>query len=189
MENIKQFQNKIDSAIKELDITQIINSATSFPISCSDLDEGYDNSKALNSKLNDIKPYLSTVYWFEITPVDPKELTKRIDRLRQEGKYKVPPTNQKNISDNILYVGKVRKNFRGRVLQHLGYRSPATWSLQLRHWSKDLIPNLNISIHYIQFSEGENYPPFAEEIENISLAILEQRVAEKLKPILGKHSL
>lgn len=193
MENIKQFQDKIASAIKELDIKQIIqiiNNGRSFNICCSDLDGKYIQSDKFESLMSEIKQLSETIYWFEITSVSPFNLKEKIGRLQQKGsKYKVPPTNEKNISENILYVGKVRQNFKGRILQHLGYGSPNTWSLQLMHWAKDLTPELNLTLHYIQIDKEEPETLFEKNLKNISLAILEQCVAEELKPILGKHSL
>lgn len=189
MENIKQFQDKIASAIKELDIKQIIKNDQTFNICCSDLDDGYTQSDDFKSLLCRIEQSLPTIYWFEITSSCFLELKEKINVLRDEKYFKVPPERSKYTSDNILYVGKVIKDFRGRVSQHLGYRSNTTWSLQLKHWAKDLTPNLNLKLHYIQFNKEKSNLSFSEEIEKISLAILEQCVAEELKPILGKHSL
>lgn len=179
MKEIKEFQDKIASAINELDIEQIIKSACQFNFCCSDLDDNYRTS-ALESLKKCIDQSLPTIYWLEITSAYPIDLVKEIERLRNGGNFKVPPTNEKDTSNNILYVGKVIKDFRGRVSQHLGYRSSGTWSLQLKHWATNLNPPLTLKLNYIQLNK---------EINNISLSILEQCIAEELKPILGKHSL
>lgn len=183
MQEIKLFQDKIDAAIKKLDVKLVIKDVTStniFNFCCSDLNDGYEKSADFKGKTEKIKKELPTIYWFEITSACPPNLREEIDRLRQGGKFKLPPTISKATSHDILYVGKVIKGFQGRVLQHLGYKSPGTWSLQLKHWTKDFNPSLNLKLNYIQLDK---------EINSTTLALLEQRVAEELKPILGKHSL
>lgn len=185
---INGIQDYITTIMAELNKeNEIPLPVVSFPFNCSNLinkpHEEIARFEQLikDKKLDNSRPI---IYWFEINSIkDSVSLIDEIDTYRKTKEGKVPPTNSKNISDNILYVGKVRKNFKGRINQHLGYGSKNTWSLQLKHWASDL--GLNLTLNYIQLSETQS----DIKVGNIKLAIYEQCVAEKLNPILGKHSL
>ena len=84
---------------------------------------------------------------------------------------------KKSINDSrILYVGKVKRHFWGRLIQHLGYyKVNRTQGLQLYYWAKEL--NLNLKVTVIEFE-----PEMIDLME-----VLESALAKKLKPILGKH--
>ena len=75
-----------------------------------------------------------------------------------------------------LYVGKVKKNFYSRIVQHLGYfKTAATQGLQLCHWGNNL--SLKLKLHVIEFNR---------DMEDMMPAI-EQHFAQVLKPLVGKH--
>lgn len=177
MEKINLIQEKINAAIKEIDEMELGEHVSSFDFCCSKLDEEY---MLLEEKLCNTQLF-PTIYWFEIISDCSLNLKDELNKFRKENSsIKVPPTNKKECSENILYVGKVRNKFSRRISQHLGYGSPGTWSLQLKHWTIGLSTELNLRLNYIQLSE---------DINDITLAILEDCIAKKLKPILGKHSL
>ena len=180
---IHEIQEHIIATMADLNTNNKIANPVSFSFKCSDLlDPKPDKFTKFIKGINNLCPI---IYWFEISPIgDKQSIIDAIDTCRKTNDFKVPPTNDtEETSDNILYVGKVRNNFKARVSQHLGYGYSKTWSLQLRHWASDL--DLNLTLNYIQF----NNTPDENTLGDIKLAIYEQCVAEKLKPILGKHSL
>lgn len=94
------------------------------------------------------------VYWFEII------LDNHIDniwntlRTYKDDKLRTVPATKKNMpkGTNILYLGKVKEGFLGRLKQHLGYcNASTTQSLQLCHWAKEL--GLILKIHVMEFEE------------------------------------
>ncbi|HTN16279.1 MAG TPA: hypothetical protein VL092_01260 [Chitinophagaceae bacterium] len=81
-----------------------------------------------------------------------------------------------NKGHKILYVGKVVRNFHGRVIQHMGYhKSSQTQGLQLAHWAA--LIGVDVKINYCVF----------EPEESSLMSILEYQLADTLKPLLGKH--
>jgi hypothetical protein len=81
-----------------------------------------------------------------------------------------------NHESRILYVGKVKRNFWGRVIQHLGfYKVAATQGLQLFHWA----PGLELEVKLTVFE----FQPAMVEL----LLLLENTLAAYLKPLIGKH--
>ena len=173
---IDEIQEHIKTTIAELNKENDIPPLDVFSIDCSCLaDKSLDGFDEFIEKINNSYP---TIYWFEINPIiDINRIIDGISLCRKTKTVSVPPTNKES-STNILYVGKVRKNFKLRINQHLGYGSSKTGSLQLKHWTSGM--QLNLTLNYIQFSNG---------ISNVKLAIYEECVTEKLNPILGKHSL
>ena len=173
---IDEIQEHIKTTIAELNKENDIPPPATFHFDCSCLaDKSLDGFEEFIKKINNSYP---TIYWFEINPIiDIKTITDGISLCRKTNTVSVPPTNEKS-SNNILYVGKVRKNFKLRINQHLGYGSSKTGSLQLKYWTSGI--KLNLTLNYIQFSKGQS---------DIKLAIYEQCVTEKLNPILGKHSI
>lgn len=130
------------------------------------------------------------LYWFEL------ENEKKADELnsllnsyrlkwKQEGVKKVPTTNR-NTKSKIIYVGIRQGGYRkrddltnitGRIMQHLGYyKEGATQGLQLYEYARS--KDFNITLKVVQF-EGLEYSAF--------LNIIEKLVAEKLRPLCGRH--
>lgn len=163
--------------------------AESFEFECRELKEmdwlGNDITKVgryvdLFSKL--VKVEGPVVYWIEITsPASNPDIISAVT------KYKNSPDRSRAVSafsklnkhkenSRILYVGKVKKDFWGRVIQHFGYyKTPATGALQLVHWTDGL--DLRFTYHYIKFK-----PEMADLVP-----IIEYGLAKKLNPIIGKH--
>ena len=173
-----RIQKRMDTTLLKINKKIELNESCHFVFCCSDLvDEKIKQTKKFEDFIKSIDNASPTIYWFEITSEKNSNLIEAIDICRQTGDFKVPPTN-KDVSGKILYVGKVRKKFKDRIYQHLGYGNSKTWSLQLNHWTSKL--NLELKLNYMQLSKETN---------NTALAILEQCTAEELEPILGKHSL
>lgn len=120
------------------------------------------------------------VYWFEIISPTTSEVIRKIisDYKYSEGAKSVPALKKKFLKESrVLYVGKVKRNFWGRVIQHLGYyHVKRTQGLQLYHWAKDL--GLQVRLHAYEFEP---------EMEDL-VSIFELDFARSLRPITGKHS-
>ncbi|MFD2943288.1 hypothetical protein [Flavobacterium notoginsengisoli] len=90
---------------------------------------------------------------------------------------KVVPAIKKNFpKSKVLYVGKVKKGIWGRLAQHLGYyKTTRAQGLQLFSWTKGT--NVSLKMNILEFEyEMADY-----------IGVLENKLAEELKPILGKH--
>lgn len=120
------------------------------------------------------------VYWFEITSTTSNEEIRRLisDYKYSEGAKSVPALKKSYSKESkALYVGKVKRNFWGRVIQHLGYyHVKRTQGLQLYHWAKDL--GLKVRLHAYEFEP---------EMEDM-VSIFELKLSRVLRPITGKHS-
>ncbi len=141
--------------------------------------------RPLDKKNNDC------LYWFELETIKKaKELNSLLDEYREsniKGKtnYRNIPAKNKNETSNVLYVGIRRgsksknpklTNIVGRINQHLGYyKNPNTQGLQLSHFAKDSDYKLTLNV-------VEIISP-----NNIYLNIIEKKVADKLKPLCGRH--
>lgn len=119
------------------------------------------------------------LYWFEITSNHiPRDVYNALSEYRNS-KQKSVPALKKNLPDwdsTVVYVGKRKNSFDGRVTQHLGYYEvQTTQGLQLCHWAKDL--NLKLQLNVIALPLGLEPLLGAFEIE----------LAKMLQPIAGKH--
>ncbi|WP_310555542.1 hypothetical protein [Flavobacterium sp.] len=126
------------------------------------------------------------LYWFELDNEKVAEdLKKELDAYRIQKLKKVPATNT-NDNSNVLYVGirqggytksKNLTNITGRICQHLGYyENNSTQGLQLYEYARN--KNYKITIKVIEFKRFE-YSAY--------LNIFEKLIAEKLKPLCGRH--
>lgn len=119
------------------------------------------------------------VYWFEIvSDTDRSEIVSALSIYEGIDGHRAVPKIMKNfcVTSNCLYVGKVKRDFYGRVIQHLGYfTTPATQGLQLFHWAKNL--SLRVKLHAIEFER---------DMEDMMPAV-EQYFAKALNPLVGKH--
>lgn len=120
------------------------------------------------------------LYFFEIiSSHDSEEIRESIQTYKVSDGAKSVPALKKNYdaSSKILYVGKVKKKFYGRVIQHLGYYKVArTQGLQLFYWAKKI--GLHVRLHAYHFEP---------EMHDL-VSIFELNIARDLKPIVGKHS-
>lgn len=118
------------------------------------------------------------VYIFEIiSSTNSNDIVENIKNYSKTEKSKKTPAIKVIYPDtNILYIGKVKRNFWGRVIQHLGfYKISQTQGLQLYYWAKPL--KLKLLLHVFEFNN--------DSVE--LLPVLEKGLALELKPILGKH--
>lgn len=154
-----------------------------FFINCSELEDynhvdirESEKHKTLYKELKEMDG--PCLYFFEILSDNlTSDIIDTIKEYSNSENSKSIPAIKKTIPESkILYVGKVKRHFWGRLIQHLGfYKVNRTQGLQLFYWSKQL--NLNIKVTVFEF-----------EPEMINLMeVLENELAKKLKPILGKH--
>ena len=154
-----------------------------FHIKCSELEDfnhiditDSDKYKSMFSELKEMTG--PCLYYFEITSNNlTAEIIKKIKEYSSTENSKSIPAIKSTIPESkILYVGKVKRHFWGRLIQHLGYyKVNRTQGLQLYYQTKEL--NLNIKLTVLEF-----------EPEMINLMeVLENDLAKHLKPILGKH--
>lgn len=120
-----------------------------------------------------------SLYWFEIvSETDNKNIIDALQSYNQLENHRNTPVFHKNYSreTRILYVGKVKKGFWGRVIQHLGYfTTPSTQGLQLYHWVMPL--DLELMLHVIEFES---------DMADV-MPVVEQFFSLRLKPLIGKH--
>jgi hypothetical protein len=134
------------------------------------------------------------IYWFEITegnPIDLRnqyikysekqknEAKKQVEKDKRE--YMVVPAftkTPKNPQSKILYVGKVKKDMYGRIVSHLGYHhsSPDTQGLQIARLTHGL--NIKLNLHIVIL------PAILADLTGY----IEHQIANKINPLLGKHS-
>ena len=88
---------------------------------------------------------------------------------------KLPQINH-NSTSKVLYVGSVLSNFKGRIKQHLGFGSKSTYSLKLGKWA--IKEKLDIVIEYFVLENTNSV---------ITLRLIENILANSLKPQFGKH--
>ena len=154
-----------------------------FPIDCALLEDfnNIDIRKSINFEIHFDALQKMTgpcLYFFEILSDHiPQEIISKIREYSLTEKSRATPAIKSKIPESkILYVGKVKRLMFGRLIQHLGYfPTSATQGLQLFYWTSSL--NLKLQLTVLEF-----------EPEMINLMeVLENELAKKLKPILGKH--
>lgn len=133
--------------------------------------------KSLFAKLKEVKG--PVLYWFEIiSQHDSHDVFEAFDQYRNSPNCKAVPALKRQLSHgtNVLYLGKVKTQFWGRFITHLGFfKTNATQGLQLFYWSK--VMGLKLRVHVYEFN-----PNMA-----ILMPIVENGMAAHLKPLFGKH--
>lgn len=136
-----------------------------------------DQYRELIKELMEIKG--PVLYWYEIISNHSNdEIINSLQMYEQQQDHRSIPVFFKGYNRNtrILYVGKCKGKFWGRVIQHLGYfKIPTTQGLQLYHWAKEL--HLEVKLHALEFTE---------DMADI-MPIVESYFAKKLHPLVGKH--
>lgn len=154
-----------------------------FDIKCAELEDfnyiDIRDSEKYKSLFDDLKRMEGpVVYYFEI--MSDNISTHIVNQIRQyaasENSKAIPAIKNTIPESKILYVGKVKKGFWGRLIQHLGfYKTKKTQGLQLYYWAKEL--DLDIKVRIFEFE-----PQMADFMN-----IIENGLARELNPILGKH--
>lgn len=158
----------------------------SLEIDCRDLDKRFHSNDIRDAKefkeiFDTLKSITNPVlYWFEIiSETSHQEIVERISKYKREGGTRATPAMRKKINgaSRILYVGKVKNTFWGRLITHLGYLKGTgqTQGLQLDCWAKDICLKLRLNV--IEFDKSmADY-----------MTVVENAFAKELKPIIGKH--
>jgi hypothetical protein len=156
----------------------------SFTISCRDLDDfnrddirQSDKFKQIFNQLKDVNG--PTLYWFEIiSETDTKKVINALANYKASANSKATPAlkTKINYDSKTLYVGKVKRKFWGRLIQHLGFfKVDATQGLQLFYWAKDL--SLDLKINILEFDNN---------MADI-MPVVEYTFAKRFQPLVGKH--
>ena len=138
------------------------------------------NSKESGPLLNELKAFRAkpVLYLLEIeNEIKHEVLVKAIrDYDRSRAFPAISEHRINNEGHKVLYVGKVKRDFFGRIIQHMGYFSTErTQGLQLAHWACAI--GLDVRVTYFVFNEK-----LADFMTS-----LEYQVAQNLQPLLGKH--
>jgi hypothetical protein len=164
-------QAKTELEIALLDIKKFSAlRSKSLPFNTNDLSEKYINEIILPK----IKGDNQVIYIFK--------LKRKLDLISTLEKYKNNHKNNKlpqinhNSTSKVLYVGSVLSNFKGRIKQHLGFGSKSTYSLKLGKWA--IKEKLDIVIEYFVLENTSSV---------ITLRLIENILANSLKPQFGKH--
>jgi len=172
---IEQLQKMLKNGVK---------SPQTHQIDCSDLADysAVDIRKSERfQKLFDelVKVKGPALYWFElVSDHGAAAIISALEDYKQTAEPRATPAlrNTQTSTSRILYVGKVKKNLWGRLIQHLGfYKVPATQGLQLFHWAKS--PGLSLNFNYIEFGD---------EMADI-MPLMEYAFAKHYHPLVGKH--
>ncbi|WP_129021125.1 hypothetical protein [Edaphocola flava] len=186
MPHIKYLNNFIDKTIDNLENFRKsgVKSEFSFNLESSDLEDYNSIDIRKSPKFEELFKELQNIngpvlYWIEIVSDIQNNLV--IDSLQKYKETKNPkatPAIKKGINYNtkVLYVGKVKGIFWGRVIQHMGYfKNTQTQGLQLYYWTTHL--PLILQFHVLEF-----------ELEMANLmSVIEYAFAQELKPLIGKH--
>ena len=156
----------------------------SFTINCGDLEDfnfvdirESKNFKPIFDQLKELSG--PTLYWFEIiSDTDTELVVKSLNNYKTSANAKATPAlkSKINFDSKVLYVGKVKGTFWGRLIQHLGFfKVNGTQGLQLFYWAKDL--SLNLKVHIFVFDNN---------MADI-MPIVEYTFAKRFQPLVGKH--
>ncbi len=154
-----------------------------FYFNCSELEDfnhvDITKSEKYFKIFDDIKEMAGPcTYFFEIqTNHLTAEIISSIRKYSEsENSKSIPAIKKTPPESKVLYVGKVKRHFWGRFIQHLGfYKVNRTQGLQLFYWAKELGVELKLTIL-----------EFEPEMTNL-MEVIENDLAKQLKPILGKH--
>lgn len=164
----------------------------SIPIDQKFFDEKYMKSVNITKELSEFNKLLKinqpVLYWFEF---DTTKVSKEVLRAKYESyrnkfvkdynhkEYRNTAAVKKDYREctNILYVGKVKNGFWGRLVTHLGYNiSVKTAGMQLFHWFEP-----------IKYGDLRlNYWVLNDDMNNL-IALLEIELAQQLNPLIGKY--
>ena len=186
MTNSEYLKDFIGTTISNLEQVRDngVKKELSFVISCFDLEDfNYvDIRKA--DKFKELFDQLRiangpTLYWFEIiSDINPRKVVEALSSCKLSTGAKATPALKTSIDykSTVLYVGKVKGAFWGRLIQHLGFfKVNATQGLQLFYWAKDICLTLRVNVMEFDPNMADVMP------------IIEYAFAKRLKPLIGKH--
>lgn len=114
------------------------------------------------------------LYIFEYPKIETNYIIGLIRAYRKKNERNVSALKDKpNLGGNILYVGKVKKDLRGRLCTHFGFANEKIGGMQLRHW---IDKNILLKVHIFTFNKD------VDDFVNP----LELYLSKKLNPLIGK---
>ena len=186
-----KIQNIVDDQINKL--TKCIEALKDLEIKTIDIDstylrENYRKAKTFSKcvKFKDIYNSLPkknpVLYWFtfDTEKLNDEMLLQIFSEIREKTKGRKLSELSKTLrlSKGTLYVGKVKKDFHYRFVNHLGHSvNNDTASLQLTYWY-DALKYGSLKLNYIVL----------EEDMKTLISVLEIELAKELKPIIGSHN-
>ena len=186
MTNVEYLKEFIGTTITYLEhvLANGVKKELSFTISCLEFDDcncpdirQIDKFKLIFDQLKNAAG--PTLYWIEImSDTDNKKVIEALKTYKASMNPKATPALKSTINydSKILYVGKVKGTFWGRLIQHIGFsKSKATQGLQLFHWTKELSLTLKVNILVFDNNMADLMP------------IFEYAFAKRLQPLIGKH--
>lgn len=122
-----------------------------------------------------------TVYWFKINysnGLTNEKILNHYSEVKKSGTGWWTQVNlaRKNISTEILYLGKIETAFQNRFIQHIGLGHDFTTSLKLQRWMPSL-KDMTLTFNFINI--GSEWEPYLEDIEKV--------LWEECKPLLGAN--
>ncbi|MNS47110.1 hypothetical protein D3C72_796280 [compost metagenome] len=186
MSHITYLNNFVDNSIETLNKLRKsgVKSEFSFNIKSTDLEDFNSTDIRNSAKFVELFDQLKCItgpvlYWIEIiSDIERGDIVSALKQYKELNTSKATPALKSTIDYNstILYVGKVKGTFWGRLIQHMGYfKNTKTQGLQLYHWSTDL--PLTLTFHVLEFEP---------EMANL-MSIIEYAFAQEFKPLIGKH--
>ena len=95
-----------------------------------------------------------------------------------DGQSRLTTARFNDTDSDVLYLGSVMGNFRGRIKQHLGWGHSKTYSLQLAKWDNEFSYSLNLQAFRICSDENVLDRSFVE--------LIEQALWDNFNPVFGK---
>jgi hypothetical protein len=158
--------------LAKFDLEKCLNTKSkSFKFNTFDLSLNYfDENIASNISLKNSVVYI-------IKMCHSYDLTNIFEKFKSENnEMKLSKINKSNKESKVLYVGSVLSNFKGRLIQHLGFGSKSTYSLKLGKWATT--KKIEITIEYFLINDLSS---------ELTIRILEKKLAVLLNPQFGKY--
>lgn len=123
------------------------------------------------------------IYWFDSDKeLDGSLIYELINAVSKSLNLVIPAHDNKPHKSSCLYVGKVKSNIQGRLIQHLGVHKDQlrTHGLQLVHWINNYPCRIKLHYHVVPL-------PQTKEWEKMAM-LFEYAFSDELKPVLGHHN-
>jgi hypothetical protein len=116
------------------------------------------------------------IYFYKIkSEIDSKTVVDALKYYKDRKERSCPKIAKgRSLDSKYLYCGSRKEGLHGRFIQHLGFGSKNTYSLQLAHWAQESHLLLEYNYAWLDFK----YVDYTELVES-ALAI-------KIQPLVGK---
>jgi hypothetical protein len=180
IEKIQSIQSNLLINLQESEIERHITVEFECPFPVNFLNKNILEHELFRDNFKQLMELTGPVlYWFEISSNHTaKQIIESFRSYHKQIGSRPTPALKKGVrpDSQCLYVGKAKRYFYGRVIQHLGFeQGGSSQGLQLYHWANDI--GLKVKVHAYEFSPSM--------IELIS--VMEIELAKQMNPLLGKH--